>query len=66
MVAVQRSRYASLDTARFFCLSVLAAVVEARKTVDLFSQFGHIVSDGNHLSTCTGQRVLVRLRCCHE
>ena len=37
----------------FFCLAVRAAVVDARRTVDLFSQFVHIVSDGNHRSTCT-------------
>ena len=46
------SRHASLDPARFFfCLTVLAAVVDVRRTVDLFSQFGHIVGDGNHRST---------------
>ena len=38
----------------FFCLTVLAVVVDARRTVDLFSQFGYIVGDGNHRSTCTG------------
>ena len=35
----------------FFCLTVLAAVVDARRTVDLFSQVDHIVGDGNHRST---------------
>ena len=42
----------------FFCLTVdlLAAVVDARRTVDLFSQFGHIVGDGNHRSTCASGR----------
>ena len=43
-----------LDPACFlFCLTVLAVVVDARRTVDLFSQFGHIVGDGNHRSTFT-------------
>ena len=36
-----------------FCLTALEAVVDARRTVDLFSWFGHIVSDGNYRSTCT-------------
>ena len=40
----------------FFCLTVLAAVVDARRTVDLISKFGHIVGDGNHRSTCTSGR----------
>ena len=33
--------------------TVLAAVVDERRTVDLFSHFCHIVDDGNHRSTCT-------------
>ena len=37
----------------FFCLTLLAAVVDERRTVDLFSHFCHIVDDGNHRSTCT-------------
>ena len=36
----------------FFCLTLLAAVVDERRTVDLFSHFCHIVDDG-HRSTCT-------------
>ena len=48
------SRHASLDPACFFfCLTLLADVVDERRTVDLFSHFCHIVDDGNHRSTCT-------------
>ena len=36
----------------FFCLTLLASVVDARRTVDLFSHFGHIVDEGDHRSTC--------------
>ena len=42
-----------IQHAFFFCLTLLAAVVDARRTVDLFSHFCHIVDDGNHRSTCT-------------
>ena len=37
----------------FSCLTLLAAVVDERRTGDLFSHFCHIVDDGNHRSTCT-------------
>ena len=58
MVAVPRSRHmpAWIQHTFFVChsLTVLAAVVDARRTVDLFSHwFGHIVGDSNHRSTCT-------------
>ena len=54
MVAVPRSRHASwTQQAFFFCLTVLAAVVDAERTADVFSQFGHIVGDGNHRSIRT-------------
>ena len=43
-----------IQHAFFFCLTLLAAVVNERRTVDLFSHFCHIVDDGNHRSTCTG------------
>ena len=42
-----------IQHAFFLCLTLLAAVVDERRTVDLFSQFCHIVDDGNHRSTCT-------------
>ena len=37
----------------FFCLTLLATVVDERRTVDLFSHFCHIVDDGHRRSTCT-------------
>ena len=54
MVAVPRQQTCQLGSSMlFFCLTLLVAVVDARRIVDLFSHFCHIVDDGNHRSTCT-------------
>ena len=54
MVAVPRQQTCQLGSSMlFFCLTLLASVVDERRTVDLFSHFCHIVDDGNHRSTCT-------------
>ena len=50
----QICRHAAWILHAFFCLTLLAAVVDARRTVDLFSHFCHIIDDDNHRSTCTG------------
>ena len=48
-----RQQTCQLGSSMLFCLTLLAAVVDERRTVDLFSHFCHIVDDGNHRSTCT-------------
>ena len=54
MVAVPRQQTCQLGSSMFFfCLTLLAAVVDERRTVDLFSHFCHIIDGGNHRSTCT-------------
>ena len=54
MVAVPRQQTCQLGSSMlFFCLPLLATVVDERRTVDLFSHFCHIVDDGNRRSTCT-------------
>ena len=54
MVAVPQQQTCQLGSSMlFFCLTLLAAVVDERRTVDLFSHFCHIVDGGNHRSTCT-------------
>ena len=53
LVAVPRQQTCQLGSSMLSCLTLLAAVVDARRTVDLFSHFCHIVDDGNHRSTST-------------
>ena len=54
MVAVPWQQTCQLGSSTlFFCLTVLAAIVDARRTFDLFLQFGHIIGDGSHRSTST-------------